>query len=76
MTRKEWIELFFPCYRWMRTYKVREYLQPDLMAGITVGIMLVPQVYIYIYFHYLLNYELNYTQLVISVTVSIAELSV
>lgn len=43
MTRKEWIELFFPCYRWMRTYKVREYLQPDLMAGITVGIMLVPQ---------------------------------
>ncbi|XP_055811326.1 probable sulfate transporter 4.2 [Solanum dulcamara] len=43
MTWKEWIELCFPCYRWMRTYKVREYLQPDLMAGITVGIMLVPQ---------------------------------
>ncbi|KAJ8540348.1 hypothetical protein K7X08_030267 [Anisodus acutangulus] len=43
MTWKEWIELFFPCYRWMRTYKVREYLQSDLMAGITVGIMLVPQ---------------------------------
>lgn len=73
MTWKEWIELFFPCYRWMRTYKVREYLQPDLMAGITVGIMLVPQVY---FFHYLLNYQLNYTELVISVTVSIAELSV
>lgn len=44
MTWKEWIELFFPCYRWMRTYKVREYLQSDLMAGITVGIMLVPQI--------------------------------
>ncbi|KAL3338190.1 hypothetical protein AABB24_030371 [Solanum stoloniferum] len=43
MTWKEWIELFFPCYRWTRTYKVREYLQSDLMAGITVGIMLVPQ---------------------------------
>ncbi|KAK6790302.1 hypothetical protein RDI58_014102 [Solanum bulbocastanum] len=43
MTWEEWIELFFPCYRWMRTYKVREYLQSDLMAGITVGIMLVPQ---------------------------------
>ncbi|XP_059317647.1 probable sulfate transporter 4.2 isoform X2 [Lycium ferocissimum] len=43
MTWKDWIELFFPCYRWMRTYKVNEYLQPDLMAGITVGIMLVPQ---------------------------------
>ncbi|MCD7461463.1 putative sulfate transporter 4.2 [Datura stramonium] len=43
MTWREWIETFFPCYRWVRTYKVREYLQPDLMAGITVGIMLVPQ---------------------------------
>ncbi|CAN4096032.1 unnamed protein product [Withania somnifera] len=43
MTWKEWIEFFFPCYRWMSTYKVREYLQADLMAGITVGIMLVPQ---------------------------------
>ncbi|CAN4105919.1 unnamed protein product [Withania somnifera] len=43
MTWKEWIEFFFPCYRWMRTYKVGEYLQADLMAGITVGVMLVPQ---------------------------------
>ncbi|XAR66317.1 hypothetical protein NMG60_11012504 [Bertholletia excelsa] len=43
MTANEWIELFIPCYRWMRTYKWREYLQLDLMAGITVGIMLVPQ---------------------------------
>ncbi|XP_009778471.1 sulfate transporter 4.1, chloroplastic [Nicotiana tabacum] len=43
MTWIEWIDFFFPCSRWMRTYKVNEYLQPDLMAGITVGIMLVPQ---------------------------------
>lgn len=43
MTFEEWIELFIPCYRWIRTYKWRDYLQPDLMAGITVGIMLVPQ---------------------------------
>ncbi|KAK3005808.1 hypothetical protein RJ639_016274 [Escallonia herrerae] len=43
MTWTEWIELLLPCYRWIRTYKVREYLQPDLMAGVTVGIMLVPQ---------------------------------
>ncbi|KAL0349221.1 UNVERIFIED_CONTAM: Sulfate transporter 4.1, chloroplastic [Sesamum angustifolium] len=43
MTWVEWIELFLPCYRWIRTYKWREYLQPDLMSGITVGVMLVPQ---------------------------------
>ncbi|XP_057979499.1 sulfate transporter 4.1, chloroplastic-like [Malania oleifera] len=43
MSFTEWIELFLPCYRWIRTYKWREYLQVDLMAGITVGIMLVPQ---------------------------------
>ncbi|PSS34558.1 Sulfate transporter 4.1 like [Actinidia chinensis var. chinensis] len=43
MTLTEWIELFLPCFRWLRTYKWREYLQLDLMAGITVGIMLVPQ---------------------------------
>lgn len=45
MTTTEWIELFLPCYRWIRTYKWRDYLQADLMAGITVGIMLVPQVF-------------------------------
>lgn len=44
MTWTEWIQLFLPCYRWISTYKWREYLQPDLMAGITVGVMLVPQV--------------------------------
>ncbi|KAI4351112.1 hypothetical protein L6164_005497 [Bauhinia variegata] len=43
MTWVEWIELFLPCFRWMRTYKWREYFQVDLMAGITVGVMLVPQ---------------------------------
>ncbi|KAL8463171.1 hypothetical protein ACS0TY_033984 [Phlomoides rotata] len=43
MSSTDWIELFLPCYRWIRTYKWREYLQPDLMAGVTVGVMLVPQ---------------------------------
>lgn len=32
-----------PCSRCIRTYKWREYFQVDLMAGTTVGIMLVPQ---------------------------------
>ncbi|KAH1038711.1 hypothetical protein J1N35_040454 [Gossypium stocksii] len=43
MTFFNWVEMFLPCCRWIRTYKWREYLQVDLMAGTTVGIMLVPQ---------------------------------
>ncbi|XP_024992846.1 sulfate transporter 4.1, chloroplastic-like [Cynara cardunculus var. scolymus] len=39
----DWIEAFLPCSRWIRTYNWREYLQPDMVSGITVGIMLVPQ---------------------------------
>lgn len=44
MTWLEWLEFFLPCLRWIRVYKWREYFQVDLMAGITVGVMLVPQV--------------------------------
>ncbi|PPD93422.1 hypothetical protein GOBAR_DD09619 [Gossypium barbadense] len=43
MTFIDWIEMFLPCCRWIRTYRWREYFQVDLMAGTTVGIMLVPQ---------------------------------
>jgi len=43
-TLAQWIDTFLPCCRWIRTYKWREYFQPDLMAGLTVGVMLVPQV--------------------------------
>ncbi|GJU88373.1 sulfate transporter 4.1, chloroplastic-like protein, partial [Tanacetum coccineum] len=43
MSLVDWIEVFIPCSRWIRTYNWREYLQPDLVSGITVGIMLVPQ---------------------------------
>lgn len=43
MSAMEWLELLLPCTRWIRTYKWREYLQADVMAGITVGTMLVPQ---------------------------------
>ncbi|GAB2276665.1 Sulfate transporter 4.1, chloroplastic [Dionaea muscipula] len=42
-TPNEWISLFFPCYRWIRTYRWREYLQNDIVSGLTVGAMLVPQ---------------------------------
>ncbi|XP_010669813.2 probable sulfate transporter 4.2 isoform X1 [Beta vulgaris subsp. vulgaris] len=43
MTTTEWISLFLPCYRWLRSYNFHDYLQCDVMAGITVGVMLVPQ---------------------------------
>ncbi|KAG1365749.1 putative Sulfate transporter 4.1, chloroplastic [Cocos nucifera] len=43
MTAVEWMELFLPCSRWIRTYRWRDYLQVDLMSGLTVGVMLVPQ---------------------------------
>uniref|UniRef100_A0A9I9DXJ1 STAS domain-containing protein n=1 Tax=Cucumis melo TaxID=3656 RepID=A0A9I9DXJ1_CUCME len=43
MTWVHWMELLLPCSRWIRTYKWREYLQSDLLSGITIGIMLVPQ---------------------------------
>lgn len=33
-----------PGLRWMATYNFRKYLRDDVIAGITVGIMLVPQV--------------------------------
>lgn len=43
MTTTDWICVFLPCYRWIRSYKFNEYLQHDVAAGITVGVMLVPQ---------------------------------
>lgn len=55
MTLLEWIEMFLPCFRWIRTYKWREYLQVDLMAGLTVGIMLVPQVIHFSFSEYLIE---------------------
>ncbi|KFK25587.1 hypothetical protein AALP_AA8G134000 [Arabis alpina] len=43
MSLVDWIDTLFPCFRWIRTYRWKEYFKLDLMAGITVGIMLVPQ---------------------------------
>ncbi|CAL5088018.1 unnamed protein product [Urochloa decumbens] len=39
----EWAEAALPCVAWMRKYRWKEDLQADLAAGITVGVMLVPQ---------------------------------
>jgi hypothetical protein len=46
-TAEDWrdlLERLVPAVRWLRTYDVRNYLKVDLIAGITVGTMLVPQV--------------------------------
>ncbi|XP_010558766.1 PREDICTED: sulfate transporter 4.1, chloroplastic-like [Tarenaya hassleriana] len=43
MSLVDWMDLLFPCCRWIRTYRWGEYFKLDLMAGITVGVMLVPQ---------------------------------
>jgi sulfate transporter 4 len=40
----EWAEAVLPCWAWMRKYRWKEDLQADLAAGVTVGVMLVPQV--------------------------------
>lgn len=34
---------FFPVLKWLPAYKWKENLHGDLVAGITVGIMVVPQ---------------------------------
>ena len=44
MKTVDWLDFLLPCCRWMRGYNWRENLQPDVVAGVTVGVMLVPQV--------------------------------
>eukprot|EP00775_Hariotina_reticulata_P010081 gene10081-10236_t len=39
----DWLEFFLPCVRWLRRYRIREYLLWDIVAGISVGFMVVPQ---------------------------------
>lgn len=39
----EWSSTLLPCVRWLRSYKYSENLITDICAGLTVGIMIVPQ---------------------------------
>ncbi|XP_072958799.1 probable sulfate transporter 4.2 isoform X2 [Typha angustifolia] len=43
MSLIELMEILLPCTRWIRTYDWSECLELDLMAGTTVGVMLIPQ---------------------------------
>jgi sulfate transporter 4 len=40
---EEWVATLLPCYRWLKSYKVKETLSNDVIAGLTVGMMVVPQ---------------------------------
>lgn len=41
---KRLLVVLFPCLRWLSAYDVSKHLRDDIIAGITVGVMLVPQV--------------------------------
>jgi sulfate transporter 4 len=58
MPAMEWLELLLPCTVWIQTYKWREYLQADIMAGVTVGTMLVPRVF-FLSFFLLMHFPLQ-----------------
>lgn len=40
---KDYVFSFFPVLQWLPKYKLREYLLGDIMSGVVVGILLVPQ---------------------------------
>jgi sulfate transporter 4 len=42
-TCEDWTETFLPCWRWLKNYKWRTMLPNDLIAGCSVGVMVIPQ---------------------------------
>lgn len=42
-TSDDWIEIVLPCWRWLKMYPWKLTLPKDLLAGCTVGVMIVPQ---------------------------------
>jgi hypothetical protein len=42
-TCEDWTETFLPCWRWLKTYKWRTMFPNDLIAGCSVGVMVIPQ---------------------------------
>jgi sulfate transporter 4 len=39
----DWLGLVLPCTKWLRTYDIKSNLLVDVIAGCTVGVMIVPQ---------------------------------
>ena len=42
-TPSQWLETFLPMWSWLKTYNVKTSLGNDLVAGLTVGVMIIPQ---------------------------------
>jgi sulfate transporter 4 len=42
-TWQDWLTTFLPCCKWLRTYEWRKDLLKDAIAGLTVGVMIIPQ---------------------------------
>lgn len=42
-TAFDWAACFLPCLTWLRSYNVKENLMWDVLAGVSVGFMVVPQ---------------------------------
>lgn len=40
---KDWITTLIPLARWLQTYQWKESILTDILAGLTVGVMIVPQ---------------------------------
>ena len=38
-----WAEAVLPCIRWLRGYRWRQWLVPDVLAGIAATVMTVPE---------------------------------
>ena len=39
----DWLGVVLPCTKWMRQYNIRSNLMADVIAGLTVGVMIIPQ---------------------------------
>eukprot|EP00124_Ichthyophonus_hoferi_P002496 Ihof_evm4s172 gene=Ihof_evmTU4s172 len=39
----EWAALFLPCLTWLRVYQFKNYFIKDMIAGLSVGLLLIPQ---------------------------------
>ena len=39
----DWLGYFLPCIGWIKNYNVRQWLFWDLLAGLSVGFMVIPQ---------------------------------
>jgi sulfate transporter 4 len=40
---KDWTSTLLPFFRWMQTYDFKSNILTDIMAGVTVGVMVIPQ---------------------------------